>query len=93
MKINLSDSIQSGNLGISLYIMIACLSTGYLLIYKQNWIANINRFREKLGLRYRLKTSARTNQIESRVLKIFGWIIMILGIMVFMVTLYYRIFS
>ena len=90
--VSLISVIQSGNIGIGFLLLIGFGILGYILAYKQNWIASMQRFRESMGLRYRIKTSEKTNQIESKILKVIGIILMLIGAVFFLSIVFYAVF-
>ncbi len=88
---DLATIIQSGNITVSLTVLIVFLAVGYILIFKQNWIKSMQRIREKMGLRYKLKTTEKTNRTESKIIKVIGWIFILVGVLIFLATVYYAI--
>ena len=79
--------ITEGRLFLAFVVFLLLFLLGYTFAFKQNWLRSINKVRETFGLRYRLKTSKKTNQVESKVLKIVGIIFILVGLIIFSMTL------
>ncbi len=79
-NISFTELGNPANLPIAVFFFLCLIVFGLIFVYKQNWLRAINKAREDAGIRHKIKASEAIDQLENKLLKVVGWLIILLGV-------------